>query len=324
MEFDQLETFTAKQFFYMLSRNRSMCGVAPYVRATCNPEPGWLADFLEWWIDDDGYARLDRSGQIRWMIRVQDRTYWADSPEELLTHHPNSRPKSVTFFVSTIFDNQQLLEADPDYLGNLEALDYVDRQRLLGDPQRGGNWKIKPSAGKVFNRDAVPDGGRVVRFWDFAGTEKKTVKDDPDFTASVKMKRLGDTYYILDSTAEQIAPSKADNYTKKKATDDGRGVAVRWEMEPGAAARRYAHNLVTFLAGWDARPVIPQGDKLMRAKGLAAQSEAGNVKLLRGPWNEAWLTHMHGQPDLPHDDTMDASSGAFNELVKPAVGGRAW
>ncbi len=41
--FDQLESFTAGQFFYMLSRNRSTCGVIPYVRATCNPEPGWLA-----------------------------------------------------------------------------------------------------------------------------------------------------------------------------------------------------------------------------------------------------------------------------------------
>lgn len=330
MEFDQLETFTPKQFFYLLSRNRSMCGVKPYVRATCNPEPGWLADFLGWWIADDGYANLERSGKIRWMIKIQDRIYWADTREQLISLYPDSLPKSVTFIVSTIYDNQKLLEADPDYLSNLEALDYIDRQRLLGDPQRGGNWKIKPSAGNIFNRewfevvDAVPDGGRLVRFWDFAGTAKKTIKDDPDFTASVKMKRVGNTYYILDSTADQIAPSKADNYLKGKAIADGHGVAIRWELEPGGSSRRYAHNLVTFLAGYDARPVLPQGDKLMRAKGLAAQSEAGNVKLLRGPWNEAWLSHMHGQPDLPHDDTMDASSGAFNELVKPATGGRSW
>jgi phage terminase large subunit-like protein len=25
---------------------------------------------------------------------------------------------------------------------------------------------------------------------------------------------------------------------------------------------------------------------------------------------------MHGQPDMAHDDIMDASSGAFNELVR--------
>ena len=36
--FDQLEEFLESQFFYMLSRNRSTCGVKPYVLAACNPD----------------------------------------------------------------------------------------------------------------------------------------------------------------------------------------------------------------------------------------------------------------------------------------------
>ena len=32
--FDELTHFTAHQFFYMVSRNRSTCGVQPYIRAT--------------------------------------------------------------------------------------------------------------------------------------------------------------------------------------------------------------------------------------------------------------------------------------------------
>jgi predicted phage terminase large subunit-like protein len=56
------------------------------------------------------------------------------------------------------------------------------------------------------------------------------------------------------------------------------------------------------------------GDKIMRARPLAAQVLAGNVKLLQGTWNERWLNHMHGQPDLDHDDEMDAASGLYNEL----------
>ncbi len=35
---DELTHFTEYQFFYMLSRNRSASGVAPYMRATCNPD----------------------------------------------------------------------------------------------------------------------------------------------------------------------------------------------------------------------------------------------------------------------------------------------
>jgi hypothetical protein len=160
IEFDQLETFSQTQFFYMLSRNRSTSGVRPYVRGTCNPEPGWLAGFLDWWIDDEGYAIPSRSGRIRWMVRENDITYWADTREDLTQEHLGSLPKSVTFILSTVYDNQILLAKDPGYLANLMALSKVDRARLLGDRRRGGNWKIRP-AGRILEHFAegniVPD-----------------------------------------------------------------------------------------------------------------------------------------------------------------------
>ena len=50
--FDELTHFSQKQFWYMVSRNRSMCGVRPYIRATCNPDAdSWVAEFISWWID---------------------------------------------------------------------------------------------------------------------------------------------------------------------------------------------------------------------------------------------------------------------------------
>jgi predicted phage terminase large subunit-like protein len=318
IEFDQLETFTASQFFYMFSRNRSMCGVRPYMRATANPEPGWLADFLSWWIDEDGYANLERSGKIRWLVRENDQNYWADDPETLQEEHPNSTPKSVTFILSTVYDNKILLEADPGYLANLQALDNIERQRLLGDGIRGGNWKIKPSAGKVFNKswfeivDAIPPMGVPLRFWDLAATAKKTA----DYTASCKGTLINGILYILDATAEQIDPARTDTTMKNTAIQDTTYCAIRFEQESGASGVRDAHHIVTFLHGFDVRGIPPQGDKITRAKPLAAQALAGNVKLLRGPWNERWLAHMHGQPDLDHDDEMDAASGMYNEIVK--------
>ena len=52
--FDELTHFSEKTFFYMLSRNRSTCGVKPHVIATCNPDAdSWVAKFIEWWIDKD-------------------------------------------------------------------------------------------------------------------------------------------------------------------------------------------------------------------------------------------------------------------------------
>jgi len=93
---------------------------------------------------------------------------------------------------------------------------------------------------------------------------------------------------------------------------------ARWEIEPGSAGRRETHRLITALAGIDARGIPSRGDKLSRARALAAQAEAGNVKLVRAPWNESFLNELHHQPDAAHDDRMDAAAGAFNALVDAA------
>ena len=84
---DELTHFSEKTFFYMLSRNRSTCGVTPYVRATCNPDAdSWVAKFIEWWIDQEtGYSIPERSGVIRWLLRRNNTLYWADSKEELIS-----------------------------------------------------------------------------------------------------------------------------------------------------------------------------------------------------------------------------------------------
>lgn len=331
LNWDELPHFERIMFFYMLSRMRSTSGIRPYIRATMNPVPpddeigGWIHEFVGWYIDEEGWAIPERCGVVRWFAVVNDTLRWADTSDELKEKHPGAEPKSFTFIKSSVYDNQALLDADPGYLANLMALPLVERERLLGDRTRGGNWLVKPTAGKVFNRawfeivDAVPDGGRTVRFWDLAASEKKVAKDDPDFTAGVKMKRVGNTYYVLDSFEERLEPAATDNAVKNLAGQDSKAVSVRWEEEGGASGKRDSRAIAAMLNGYDARGVRPQGDKLVRARGLSSQSLAGNVKLLRGAWNERWLTHMHGQPDLAHDDTMDASSGAYNELAGGAT-----
>lgn len=325
--FDELTHFTRTQFFYMLSRNRSTCGVRPYVRATMNPVPpddpvgGWVHEFVGWYLDADGYADPKKCGVVRWFVTVKDKPVWGDSRQELKRLHPKSRPKSFTFILSSIYDNQVLMEKDPGYLANLMALDLVDRERLLGKGRRGGNWLIKPEAGKVFNRawfeivDAAPAGGREVRFWDLAATEKKMEKDDPDFTASCKMKIVDGVVYILDAIAEQLDPARTDALIVNTASQDGRRVAVRFELEGGASGKRDAQHIVQKLPGYDVRGVRPLGDKVVRAKGLAAQAYAGNVKLVRGAWNDRFLSVLHSFPDGAHDDEVDAASGAYNELT---------
>ncbi len=178
--FDELTHFSDKQFFYMLSRNRSTSGVRPYVRASCNPDPdSWVAGFISWWIDEKtGYPIAERSGVLRWFVRVGDHIVWANRPEELAEYtNPVDGtpipPKSVTFIAAKLSDNQALMSADPGYVANLMALSTVERERLMG-----GNWKIRRSGG-FYKREwfevvgATPAGARRIRSWDLAGTEKK-------------------------------------------------------------------------------------------------------------------------------------------------------
>ncbi|HET8688147.1 MAG TPA: terminase family protein, partial [Methanosarcina sp.] len=162
--FDEITHFTESQFFYMLSRNRSMCGVQPYVRATCNPDAdSWVANFISWWIDHNGYAIPERSGQLRWFVRVNGEIKWADTKEECIKLHgfanlePNDpaqvKPKSVTFISARLEDNKALMEADPGYMSNLLALDIVSQARLLG-----GNWKIRWDTGmEIFKESSLLD-----------------------------------------------------------------------------------------------------------------------------------------------------------------------
>lgn len=334
--FDQLETFTERMFFYMLSRNRSSSGVKSYVRATANPEPNWLAEFLSWWIAPDGYANMDRAGKMRAFVRRQDEIIWADTKEELRERFPEVEAKTVTFVPFTVYDNPILMQKDVSYLASLQALPFVDRERLLGDRVRGGNWKIKPSAGKVFNRDwfeivdAIPDGGIACRYFDYAGTEKKYLKDDPDFTAGVMMVYVGGFWYITDLFHRQIGAASTDRVTDEVYMTDaensilsGRRYMARWEIEPGSASLRDSSARTHRLAGIDARGVRKSVDKITAWQPLSAQSEAGRIRVLKGVWNEVLLNQLHGVPDLPHDDIADACAGAYLALSKGMMPNKA-
>ena len=48
---------------------------------------------------------------------------------------------------------------------------------------------------------------------------------------------------------------------------------------------------------------------------FVAQAEAGNVKLVSGAWNEAWLDEITMVPEAAHDDQWDSAAGAFAALT---------
>ena len=316
---DEVTHFSERQFIYMMSRNRSASGVPGYMRATCNPDcDSWVRKWIDWWIDDAGYPIEDRSGVLRYFIRKDNQMHWADTKEELLDQFGHEElPKSFTFIPSKITDNKILMANDPSYISNLKALSKVERMRLLD-----GNWNIKPSAGNYFQRSwfevvmAAPYGwSGVVRYWDRAATKPNETNNDPDWTRGVLLYKYPNGLWIVaDVKSIRDTPLQVEALIKNTASQDGYGVTVYGEQDPGSAGIADSGNFVRMLAGYDVRISRPTKDKETRARPISAQCEVGNIKVLKGAWNEEFFTELENFPEGKHDDIVDALSGAFNAL----------
>lgn len=56
------------------------------------------------------------------------------------------------------------------------------------------------------------------------------------------------------------------------------------------------------------------------ARPLASQMNAGNVDMVKGPWNQAFVDELKMFPNGRYDDQVDAASRGFNGLLQPAAG----
>lgn len=321
--FDELTHFSQHQFFYMFSRNRSTSGVRAVIRGTTNPDPdSWVRKFIDWWIDDHGFARPERSGVIRYFIRINDEIVWKDSPEDIhetYGYGPEILPKSFTFIASKLEDNAILMQKDPGYLANLLAMSRVDRMRL-----RDGNWDVRASAGMMFRREWFPvvetiPGGWIqcTRYWDRAATKPNEVNKDPDWTRGLKLyKYPNGTFCIGDLKSMRDTPGQIELFIKNVASQDGQMVTIKSQQDPGSAGVAEAENFVRMLSGYSVRTEVISRDKLTRAKPVSAQCEWGNVSVLRAPWNEEFFKELEnfGEDSTGHDDIVDVLSGAFNDL----------
>lgn len=136
--FDELTHFTWEEYSYMFSRNRpGGPGTRVYMRATCNPGGvghGWVKERF-----------------IAGKKPMQ--TYW----EEIAVEGRVLR-RSRVFVPSTVFDNQILLQNDPNYLASLGSLPEADKKALLY-----GDWNS--FSGQVFTEFRDNPEGYQSRRW---------------------------------------------------------------------------------------------------------------------------------------------------------------
>jgi predicted phage terminase large subunit-like protein len=321
---DEATHFTSAQFWWLFSRLRSTNAPSfrPRCLLTCNPDPdSWVAELIAWYIGDDGFPIPERCGQKRYFVRDGDELVWGSSADEVralaphITADPKNQPKSLRFIPALLRDNPR---GDPNYESMLNALPRVERERL-----KGGNWKIRASAGSVFKRqwfdviDQVPsDLSRTVRCWDLAATEPSASNTDPDWTRGVKMSSHKSGVFCVQNVAStRSRPHDVERLIMQTAQQDGRGVGIVFWQDPGAAGKSEADRYVRMLAGYNVRVIRAASDKVTYARPTSSQAERGNVKLLRGAWNDAYLAEHEAFPDGKHDDIVDAESLAMLDLT---------
>ena len=333
VQFDELTHFTEQQFFYMMSRNRSTCGVKPYVRCATNPDPdSFVFHFVEWYLDEDGYPDPDKANAVRWFARMGDELVWGASPEELIVRNPGLRRrhlKSFSFIPGTLADNKILEEIDPGYRANLELLPRVERERLLK-----GNWRIRPSAGDYYKRewfprlDKRPDPSEVLlwaRAWDKASTAPRAGRRNPDWTVGVLFALLRDgTKVVCDVRRAQKDPGDVQIMMLETAMSDGPHVTQWLWQDPGQAGKNDVWHDKKLLRGFPTKSEVAKLSKEQYVIPVSADAKQGKIAYVRGPWNDQYffeLEQFSGRNSPGKKDQVDATSLGHMAISKSDFSG---
>lgn len=187
---------------------------------------------------------------------------------------------------------------------------------LLGEFGTAGQLQQRPvpEGGALFKRewfeiiDFAPNIYLAeTRGWDIAESD-----DKGDFTVGVKMRKTKEgVYYIMDAIEAQR--TMVDGLILNTTRIDGKKCRVREGAGSGKATLKARAIL---LDGYDFASMPETDSKTERANPFRAQCQAGNVKLVRGDWNEKLLQVTCSFPFGKYDDYVDAEANAYNDLVE--------
>ena len=190
------------------------------------------------------------------------------------------------------------------------------------DPRPDEGALFPPARIPVLERAPEMACGRVVRAWDLAATAPRPGAD-PDWTVGLKLLRDAEgRFVVLDVLRLRGSPLEVEMAIAATARADG-DILHSFPRDPGQASAFQQAHFARLLAGARFTFTPERQSKSLRAGPVAAQAEAGNLALLRGPWNAALLDELAHFPHGAHDDQVDALARAFAELTLRPPGGAA-
>jgi predicted phage terminase large subunit-like protein len=195
-------------------------------------------------------------------------------------------------------------------------------KRAMGELGTAGQFQQRPTprGGGMFPTDRFvlvdhpPETTEIadsIRYWDKAGT-----KDAGAFTAGVLLHKLKDgRFCVAHCRRGQWSALEREREIQRIAELDGKSIRIAIEQEPGSGGKESAETTIRHLSGWRVVADRPTGDKIVRAEPYAAQVQAGNVLLVKGPWTKDFIDEHISFPVGRAKDQVDAAAAGFNLLT---------
>ncbi len=286
---------------------------------TTNPDRNsWLYDWVSYSLDEYGVPKPGTENITRYLVNINNVIHWGDSPEELFEKHGHGKvmgktfiPLSFKFIPLTIDDNPALDKAMPSYRANLLAQSRVNQLRLLH-----GSWTAVTEGSSMFRRewikivDAPPVNPQAkVRSWDLAYSEPSEKYHNPDHTAGVLMSRTKLGSYCIEDVIRfrKLVDGVIKSIVDTSTNLDGKEIMVTIPRDNGGGKAASMFFMRTFAEeGMHVRgiPITNQSSKTQRFLPFCTLAESGCVTMVRGDWNEAFLTeleHFDGTRNVKDD-----------------------
>lgn len=249
-------------------------------------------------------------------------------PMEYDTEHPHidSSKKSPIGFVDPRKEEGELLwperfsrrylEEDLKPMFRKQGGTYAESGQLQQRPApRGGGMFQKDDFQFI---DEVPEGavckGRV-RGWDLAGSKRL----DSPYTVGLLLGiyKIGVAYRLVieDVARARATPHEVEELILRCARQDGYSVAISIPQDPGQSGKAQKSSYAALLSGYNVSFSLESGAKETRAKPASAQSEAGNLFLIRAKWNAPFIAEATGFPAGKYKDQIDALSRAYAHML---------
>lgn len=149
------------------------------------------------------------------------------------------------------------------------------------------------------------------RAWDIAVSTKTTA----DYTVGVKGQWIGNQFIVESIVRGKLEYPKIKQLIKEVAKIDGPDTIIA--IETAGQQKAFYDDLRSDpdMRLFAIKAYRPDSDKLARAVPWIARAEGGQVKLMRGAWNQAFLDEAEefsGDMTHTHDDQIDALSMCFH------------